>query len=205
MFRGPGHRGPFAPGPYGSRVALPLDLRTLPFVFVRSHAWPKQSLPEFYFAVANRQAASIPRTTYFLPNDGYLHPAQAMCTGMTALSRAQNHLTALQQAAIFKHTKGMPLTAQEAREILTLPRSPQTVNWQANKRAAARAAGAPVLTARQLPPYVVNHMPPAVMKMRAALQQSGVGFMDESNIISRQRRAWDLMGEQVRGVLKGRV
>ena len=205
MFRGPGHRGPFAPGPYGSRVALPLDLRTLPFVLVRSHAFPKQSLPEFYYAVANMTAAQVPRSTYFVDTNAMLHPAQAVCTGMTALSRAQNQMTVMQQRAIYKHTKGMPLTQQEAYEILTLPRSPQTVNWQANKRAAARAAGAPALSARQLPPYVVNHMPPAVMKMRAALQQSGTGFMDEGNIVSRQRRTWDLMGDRVRGVLKGRI
>ena len=96
-----------------------------------------------------------------------------------------------------------PLTQEEAREILTLPRSPQTVNWQENKRRAARAAGAPALNARQLPPYVINHMPPAVMRMRAALSQSGVGFMDEGSIVSRQRRTWDLMGDQVRGVVRG--
>lgn len=198
------HAPAFAPPPYTSRVAVPSDSRTLPFVFIRSHAFPKQSLYEFWAAVRNQQLYGIPRTAYFLPVDGWLHPTQAMCTGMTALSRAQNQLADLQRRAIYKHTNGMPLSQEEAREIVAL-RAPTTVPWQKQKRAAARAAGAPALTARQLPPYVVNHMPPAVMKMRAALQQSGTGFMDEVNIVSRQRDVWDLMSAQVRGVLKGRI
>ena len=197
MYRG--YKGPFAPGPYGSRVNLPIPLGTLPFVFVRSHAWPKQDQEQFLSAVRAPVAQQVPRGTYFVPYAGRLHPTQAMCGGMQALSTSANNLAQLQRAAIHKRVAGMPLTEQEARAVLST-RMPRTQNWQEIKRERARAVGAPVLTARQLPPYVI--MPPAVMKMRAALTQSGVGFMNEGNIVSRQRRVWDLTGSQVRGVLR---
>jgi hypothetical protein len=87
-------------------------------------------------------------------------------------------------------------------ELLAL-RAPQRPRYAAYARGEARAAGAPALTARQLPSYVINHMPPAVMKARAALQNPMTRLVNEGNIISRQRSTWDLMSAQVRGVLKG--
>lgn len=191
------------PGPYGSSVVVPTQMRTLPWAFVRAHAFPKQDLREFYAAAENMRQHEIMANAIFMPREAYMHPYSHPQTGVAALSAAQQRMAALQRQVLDKHVRGIPLNARAARECLAMrmPAQVSTRGYQKIQAMRARAAGAPALNAHQISRYTPTDMPQAVFQKRMSYYLPFGGTINPRSIVSRDRSVASVVPNRVQNVL----
>lgn len=149
-----------APPPYASRYNMPQVLRRSPFDLLRSHNYPKH--PQRYQrGVRQWQQGGQNPQAIFMPSPARIHPYSYAGSGPSAISQARRQM--MQMAA-----QGTPAGPKQAMRSKTSQAAFTTFQMSRPYEKEPRRSGP---GAKDIPFEPRSGLPPAALKIRAALNQ----------------------------------